>query len=234
MNLFRIYPKEVEMAPENSQRNTDNFSHETPDRTVFIASNNRHKQAEITAITQALALPTVLNIRLASDLVPDISWNETGHSFIENAMIKAQAVKAHTRDCVLADDSGLVVDVLNGEPGVYSSRYAGREGDDAANNSKLLAALKDIPWPRRVARFVCSLIFIDERGEVQSFTGECHGHIALSPRGTNGFGYDPLFIVAKTNLTMAELSCAEKNSLSHRGIAIHAWSKSLLTNASQV
>jgi XTP/dITP diphosphohydrolase len=209
--------------PENGENG--GFGHTALRRRIYLASNNRHKQQELSALTAGLA--TAFDVRLARDLRSGIAWDETGASFVENAMIKATVVKAHTDACVLADDSGLVVDALDGAPGVYSSRYAGREGDDDANNAKLLAALAGVPLPRRSARFVCTLVFIDEGGRMQSFVGECRGHVALAPRGTHGFGYDPLFVVEGRGLTMAELDAAAKNAVSHRARAVQAWIASL-------
>ena len=165
-------------------------------------------------------------VRSARDASPNISWNETGQTFLENARIKVNAIRKFTGHCILADDSGLQVDALNGAPGVWSSNYAGVEGDSGANNKKLIEELSSVPAEKRTARFVCTLLFVDESGEEQVFTGECHGKILTSARGENGFGYDPLFEVAEKNgRTMAELTAAEKNEISHRALAMAKWNR---------
>jgi XTP/dITP diphosphohydrolase len=186
--------------------------------TLYLASNNRHKAEELGAM-----LGDRFEVRLARELVPGITWNEDGETFLANASIKAQAVRAHTRSPVLADDSGLIVDVLGGAPGVHSSRYAGLDGDDAANNAKLLREVAGFPVAALTARFVCTLYFVDSQGKGHAFTGDCRGHIVRAARGAHGFGYDPLFEVAGTGRTMAELSAAEKNALSHRRAAFDAF-----------
>ena len=180
-------------------------------RRLFLASNNAHKAAELAAMAQGM-----FDVRLAKELDPKVTWDECGSTCLENARIKAKTVRALTNACVLADDSGLEVRALGGAPGVYSSRYAGVDGDDAANNAKLLTAMHAIPLPEREARFVCVLYFIDENGKEWSFEGSCEGLILEERRGTGGFGYDPLFLVAGTSQTMAELSSEEKNRVSHR------------------
>jgi len=179
---------------------------------LYLASNNAHKGEELKAM-----LGAAFDVRLARELVPDITWNETGETFLDNARIKAEALRLYTSASILADDSGLQVNALSGAPGVHSSRYAGEDGNDLANNTKLLGALRDVPTARRQARFVCVLYYINASGEAHSFRGECPGRIAEEPRGTGGFGYDPLFIVDATGgKSMAELTAAEKNELSHR------------------
>lgn len=151
---------------------------------------------------------------------------EDGSTYAANALSKARAVAAATRLPALGDDSGLEVDALGGEPGVRSARYAGADGDDAANNAKLLAALKGVPWERRTARFRCVLALIYPSGSaVASFAealaeGTCEGIIACSPRGRHGFGYDPLFYLPEHGCTMAELPEEVKNRISHRGRAV--------------
>jgi XTP/dITP diphosphohydrolase len=182
---------------------------------LYLASNNLHKAEELGAmLAQAGQRVTV---GLARELAPGIGWDESGDTFLANAKIKADTVRRHTREAVLADDSGLIVDALDGAPGVHSSRYAGKDGDDAANNAKLLRALAGLPADRRAARFVCTLYFIGADGETQSFSGKCEGSIAFAPQGLHGFGYDPLFLVASAGgRTMAELTAEEKNALSHR------------------
>lgn len=188
-------------------------------KTVIIASNNAHKISEIRS---ALSFPgwSFVSLREAGvESRPD----ENADSFEGNARIKAQAVRAVRPDCaVLADDSGLEVDYLNGAPGVYSSRYGGVEGDDARNNAKLLRALSDVPEQDRSARFVCTLVFIDEDGTETVARGVVEGRIACAPTGDEGFGYDPLFLPAAFDYqkSFAQISQAEKNELSHRGRAL--------------
>ncbi len=191
-------------------------------RKIYLATKNPHKLTELRAMIKL----DQLEWAAASDLNPQISWVEDGHSFEDNARIKALAVKQYTKDCALADDSGLCVEALHGAPGIHSSSYAGREGDAPANNQKLLQELAAVPNHRRGAKFVCCLCFIDEMGAEYFFRGECLGQITEIPRGNAGFGYDPLFWLPGLHKTMAELSPAEKNSLSHRALAFNkfrAW-----------
>lgn len=145
---------------------------------------------------------------------------EDGETFAQNARKKAQAIAAHTGEWTLADDSGLEVAVLGGAPGVYSARYAGVHGDDAANVKKLLDDLKDVPIDRREARFVCALALASPDGRVVCVEGECRGMIGFRPKGENGFGYDPIFFVVDRQRMMAELTDEEKNLISHRAHAV--------------
>ncbi len=197
---------------------------------LYLASNNRHKLEELTAIC-APVLPGT-ELRLARDLDPGIDWDETGDTFEANARIKAETVRRvalalGVRAGVLADDSGLAVDALGGAPGVQSARFAGRPGDDAANNAKLLRDLAAVPEGQRGARFVCVLHYIDADGRAAAFRGECPGSILPAARGAHGFGYDPLFLVAGTTRALAELPAAEKNAVSHRRRALDLWLRSL-------
>ena len=150
--------------------------------------------------------------------IPDVE--ETGTTFEENALLKAEAVAAHLGKIVLADDSGLEVDALNGEPSVYSARYAGMEKDDRKNIQKVLDGLKGVSDEKRTARFVCVLAVVDPEGEKFTVRGTCEGIISLEPIGENGFGYDPIFYVKEKQRTMAQLSKEEKSEISHRGNAI--------------
>ncbi|GEK58084.1 nucleoside-triphosphate diphosphatase [Marinococcus halophilus] len=145
---------------------------------------------------------------------------ETGVTFEENAIIKAEAVRDHLNCTVIADDSGLEIDALDGRPGVYSARYAGENKDDEANMEKVLQELKHIPRDRRSARFVCVLAVALPDGSVHTFTGTCEGEIAEARAGTNGFGYDPVFYLPGYKKTMAELNAEEKHRISHRGRAL--------------
>ncbi len=189
--------------------------HSTETRKLIVATNNRHKLDEIRAI-----LGTSWIVFGASDVAAGISWDETGHTFLENARIKINALRRHTTDCVLADDSGLCVDALDGQPGVHSSSFGGVEGDHQRNVDHLLAALKDVHGERRGAHFYCLLLFVDESGNETRFEGRCDGHIAMERHGTGGFGYDPVFVPDGSDVSMAEMGDERKNAISHRGRAM--------------
>lgn len=188
-------------------------------KTVVIASNNAHKAEEIAS---ALDFPgwefrTLRQMGLESDPAEDAD------SFEGNARIKALAARtASGGTAVLADDSGLEVDALGGAPGVYSARYAGEDATDADNNAKLLSQLADVPDAERTARFVCTLVFVDEDGSECVARGTVEGRIGCVGRGSNGFGYDPLFLpdVFADGRTLAEAEPHEKNAVSHRGNAL--------------
>ena len=192
-------------------------------KTVVIASNNAHKAAEI---AEALDFPgwefkTLREAGVSSDPAEDAD------TFLGNALIKARAAfdaagGAGSGVAVLADDSGLQVDALGGEPGVWSARYAGEDGDDAANNAKLLAKLEGVPLPQRTARFVCTLVFVDADGAETVARGTVEGKIGFEPRGEGGFGYDPLFLPDAYDgaLTFSEVPASEKHAVSHRGNAL--------------
>ena len=196
------------------------------ERTVVVATGNAHKVTEIEAILSQV-LPGTRFVALGQ-LGEFEDPEETGTTFVENAIIKAEAAVAETGLTAIADDSGLVVDALDGEPGVYSARYAGVHGDDAANNAKLLQNLADMPDAERTARFMSVVALIRPDGTVLTGTGACEGMIAREGRGTNGFGYDPLFLPADTpGKTMAELFPEEKNAISHRFHALQDLSAQL-------
>lgn len=198
-------------------------------KTVVIASNNAHKVDEI---RNALDFPGWSFVSLRdSGYVSDPE--ENGTTFLENARIKANALHDVTKGAVLADDSGLEVDALGGAPGVRSARYASLDGADAsdeANNEKLLRELEGVSSDNRIARFVCSLVFIDEDGTEVTAKGTVEGRIGTSPSGTNGFGYDPLFFpdVFGGDLAMAEVSQEDKSKVSHRGEALRELKAKLL------
>lgn len=185
---------------------------------VVVASSNHGKLAEIRG-----ALPFA-GWRFSAVGELDEEWpspEETGTTFEENARIKAVAARERFGFAALADDSGLEVDALGGEPGVYSSRYAGDCATDAENNARLLLALADVPEGERTARFRSTIVFIGEDGIETVANGTCEGRIGFEGRGAGGFGYDPLFLPDATpGRTMAELSLAEKNEISHRGAAL--------------
>lgn len=188
-------------------------------KTVVLATNNAHKVSEI---SNALDFPgwefkTLRQLEISSN--PE----EDADSFVGNARIKALAAREASGGlAALADDSGLEVDALDGAPGVYSSRYAGEDGNDEANNAKLLAELADLPFEERTARFVCALVFVDEDGQEYVARGTVEGRIGFEARGDEGFGYDPLFYAQAYDykLTTAEVSQEEKNLISHRGNAL--------------
>lgn len=158
---------------------------------------------------------------------------ETGLTFVENAILKARHAAAETGLPAVADDSGLEVDALNGEPGIYSSRYAGEDGNDAANNAKLLDALGDVPDAERTARFRCVIVLLRHAADPTPLivSGTWEGRIALEPKGENGFGYDPLFLFGEDDRSAAELDKVGKGRLSHRGQALDALQTALQIDA---
>lgn len=197
---------------------------------VILATNNSHKASEI---AHALDFP---NWEFQTLSAAGIMSNpaEDADTFLDNARIKARAAHTASGGCaVLADDSGLEVDALGGAPGVHSARYAdegaSENANDAANNAKLLGALADVPDERRTARFVCTLVFIDEDGTEINARGTIEGRIGRKPRGSEGFGYDPLFLPDEFGgaRTLAEVPQNEKNAISHRGNALRALSAKL-------
>ncbi|HMG30661.1 MAG TPA: RdgB/HAM1 family non-canonical purine NTP pyrophosphatase [Jiangellaceae bacterium] len=191
-----------------------------PAPTVVLATRNPHKLDEIRRILAAAGA----NIDLVSVArFPDVAdVVETGLTFAENALLKATATAAATGLSALADDSGLSVDALNGMPGVYSARWAGRHGDDAANLELLLRQVADVPDARRGAAFVCVAALATPSGRTVVEEGRLAGRLAHEPRGGNGFGYDPVFVPDGETRTTAEMSPAEKDAVSHRGRAFRA------------
>lgn len=188
---------------------------------LLFASSNPHKLDEVRAIVSPLGIEVC---GLDSLEAPPPEPDETGSTFEENARLKAIYYARKTGQLCLADDSGLEVDVLNGAPGVHSARYAGvgatRAERDLANNAKLLRVLASTPMDRRTARFVCAMCLADSNGNILAETrGMFEGVITDQPRGTNGFGYDPLLYLPDRGCTSAELSPEEKNARSHRGQA---------------
>jgi XTP/dITP diphosphohydrolase len=192
---------------------------EAGSRRLVLASGNAGKLRELTAMLQPLGW----TVRPQADWgVPDAV--EDGLSFIENALIKARHAARQTALPVLADDSGLVVDALNGEPGIYSARYAGAGATDADNNRKLLQALREVPPAGRTAHFYCAMALVRHAADPAPLlaVGKWDGSIAGAPAGEGGFGYDPLFLVPGRDCTSAQLDPAVKNRLSHRGRALSA------------
>ncbi len=190
-------------------------------KTVVIASNNAHKVSEIkTALNfEGWEFKTLREMGIDSDPAEDAD------TFEGNARIKALAAHEASGGCAaLADDSGIEVDALGGAPGVHSARWAHEECDDAANNEKMFVEMKDVPADQRAARFVCTLVFVDEDGTEKVARGTIEGKIGYEERGTEGFGYDPLFYPDEFDgeLSLAEVSQEQKNAISHRGNALRA------------
>ncbi len=183
---------------------------------LVLATTNQNKIAEICQILDGQNL----NIISINDIPSLPEVEEDGLTFEENARKKALTIAKLTGRLTLADDSGLVVDALNGRPGVLSARYSGDDATPAKNNEKLLHELEDVPVKKRTARFVCVIAIARPSGKVFVAEGECEGLIARELRGEQGFGYDPLFIVPDREKTFAELGAAEKNKISHRAIAL--------------
>ena len=184
---------------------------------ILIATKNPGKAREYRKIFEPKGFEVITMLDLDADEIPEI--NENGKTFAENAMIKANALMKVINTTVLADDSGLCVDVLNGEPGIYSARYAG-DHDDAANRKKLLEELKGVPEEKRTAHFHTSIVVVHPDKAPLEVSGETYGKILESERGTDGFGYDPLFYSDDWNKSFAEVTVDEKNSVSHRGNAV--------------
>ena len=189
---------------------------------LLIASNNAHKITEIKAIVGDF-FDEVLSLREAG---VEAEVEENGATFADNARIKAEAICQLTGCAALADDSGLMVDALGGEPGVYSARYAGGHGDDAANNAKMMEKMAGVT--ERGAQFVCSIALARPGVPLVVAEGVCRGNIADAPRGENGFGYDPYFVPEGMTRTFAELPAEIKNGISHRARALEQL-KTLLT-----
>lgn len=182
---------------------------------VILASKNQHKLTELSAILSQLGF----EIALESEYGLDIDVEETGTTFEENSFLKADAVMKASGLPVLADDSGLMVDALDGAPGVYSARY-GHKASDKERTTYLLENMKDVPEERRGAKFVCVITCLFPDGRKIVARGECPGVIARAPHGENGFGYDPVFYLPELGMTYAELPSEQKNAISHRARAL--------------
>ena len=182
---------------------------------VILASKNQHKLTELSAILSQLGF----EIALESEYGLDIDVEETGTTFEENSFLKADAVMKASGLPVLADNSGLMVDALDGAPGVYSARY-GHKASDKERTAYLLENMKDVPEERRGAKFVCVITCLFPDGRKIVARGECPGVIARAPHGENGFGYDPVFYLPELGMTYAELPSEQKNAISHRARAL--------------
>ena len=183
---------------------------------LVLATGNQGKLAEI----KAMCAPWGIQVVTAASLGFTEDVPETGETFEDNARLKAVAVSQALGRPALADDSGLVVEALGGAPGVHSARYAGEHGDDAANSAKLLTEMIGVPPVKRAAAFVCVMLCRRPDGAELVARGRLEGRIAPAPAGHNGFGYDPVFLLPERGQTVAQLSAADKNAISHRGQAL--------------
>ena len=191
---------------------------------VVIATKNKGKAKDFEALFQPLGFEVVTMF----DVAPDMEIEETGTTFEENAVLKAETLAKELNMIVIADDSGLAVDALGGAPGVYSARYAG-DHDDEANIVKVLENLAGVPEEKRTARFMCALAIAGPEMDTTTVFGTCEGIILEEKRGTNGFGYDPIFFIPELNRAMAQLTPEEKGAISHRGNAIRKLAEALPT-----
>ncbi len=191
---------------------------------ILFATENRGKLDEVLPL---LCLPS-LSIISTDSFSKKLDVEETGKTFEENAQIKAQAYYETFGLPTFADDSGLVVDALGGRPGIYSSRYGGKNLPFKEKIVMLLEELKDVPQEKRTARFVSVIVYIDEKKKMTTFEGICDGRIDFQPKGHNGFGYDPIFYLPSLQKNMGELSLEEKNHISHRAQAIKKFREFLI------
>lgn len=182
---------------------------------LLLATNNKGKAREYKSLLEGVPfeLVTPAEVGITTEVA------EVGKSFEENARLKATTLAAESQLLTLADDSGLEVEALGGEPGTLSARYAGENASDSDRVNYLLAKMQGIPQEKRQARFVCVIAIATPQGDVEFCSGECHGFIALEPKGNRGFGYDPVFYLPELGETMAELPPEGKNKISHRGRA---------------
>jgi XTP/dITP diphosphohydrolase len=195
-------------------------------RKLVLATHNGGKIKEFERLLAEFASDVqVLGLRDFPDM-PDIP--ETGKTFIENSLLKARGICEFTKLPTLADDSGLCIDYLNGDPGIYSARWSGVHGDDAANIAKVLSQLEGVQPADRSAHFVCEVALVFPSGHELIERGKLSGFITLSPRGSAGFGYDPIFQPVGSDLTLGELAHGEKDKISHRGIAMRAMAPRIL------
>lgn len=189
---------------------------------VLLATRNAHKLGELQRILDAMTPPVGLDVIGLGDVPPFDEVPESGATFVDNAFIKAREAVARTGIPAIADDSGLAVDALNGMPGVLSARWAGAGRSDEANLALVLEQLADTPDERLGAAFVCAAVLVLPDGTEHAIERRMTGRLIRAPRGTNGFGYDPIFVPDGHDRTSAELSPAEKDAISHRGQALRA------------
>ena len=192
----------------------------------IVATKNKGKIKEISRMLSGFSFD-VISMEEAGI---SRTIEETGNTFAQNAFIKAMEIYKETGEIVMADDSGLEVDHLGGDPGVYSARFAGENATDEDNNKKLLDLLKNVPFEKRTARFVCVISVIIDQDTHFDVKGVCEGVIGFAPAGENGFGYDPLFFVPEYNMTTAQMESELKDKISHRGKAIRLMIKQLEDN----
>ncbi|MDQ0204436.1 RdgB/HAM1 family non-canonical purine NTP pyrophosphatase [Pectinatus haikarae] len=185
-------------------------------KTIIIATKNKGKIREMAE--EFAELPVIIRALDEFGELPDAV--ESGHTFAENARIKAAFYSRLTGQACLADDSGLEIDILDKRPGIYSARFAGDNASDGDNNKKMISEMKKAGVDSSNARYKCVLAFFDINGRILQAEGECEGKIKLSPKGSNGFGYDPYFYIRGGKKSMAEISALEKNEISHRGKAV--------------
>lgn len=183
--------------------------------TFILASNNKNKLKEMKFKLKPLGIDVISQAEAGYN----IEVEETGSTFAENATLKAAAIYKLCHKPVISDDSGLEIDFLNGEPGVYSARYAGENATDSDRINKILNLMNGVDVENRTARFKCVICYIDQNGNKHIFEGSCEGIIATEPSGTNGFGYDPIFLYRGT--TFANMTQEQKNKISHRGEAVN-------------
>lgn len=186
-------------------------------KTLIVSSGNKGKIAEIKSILSELELDILSKEEVG---LSDLEVIEDKDTLEGNATKKALEIHKHREGIIISDDSGLFVDYLEGAPGVYSARYAGVDGDDSANNKKLLEELKNVPLEKRDAKFKTAIAIVLEDGSLETVVGECEGTIITEERGTEGFGYDPLFVPKGYDKTFAELDSGIKNNISHRRNAL--------------
>ncbi|HMO13459.1 MAG TPA: RdgB/HAM1 family non-canonical purine NTP pyrophosphatase [Pirellulaceae bacterium] len=197
------------------------------DRILVMGTHNQGKRREL----EILLRPLGFELKTLNDFPNSIDVDETGTTFRENAILKATTQAKHLRQWVLGEDSGLSVDALQGAPGVYSARFAGQHGDDTANNNLLLSKLASVAADQRGAAYTCHIALSDPSGNIHvDCFGTCRGRITEGPRGTGGFGYDPLFELVEYRLTFGELGSAVKSVLSHRACALREFARQLRTH----
>ncbi|WP_456278081.1 XTP/dITP diphosphatase [Bacillus sp. AK128] len=192
---------------------------------IVIATKNKGKVKEFEYLFSKMGYEVISLLDLPHS--PDIE--ETGTTFKENAILKAEGISSDLNEIVIADDSGLAIDFLEGKPGVYSARYAGEEKNDLRNMEKVLNELQGVPWEQRTARFHCALALAIPHKPTIVVEGVCGGTITTKAVGENGFGYDPIFFIQEKEKTMAELTKEEKNKISHRANALSLLQRELST-----
>lgn len=190
---------------------------------LVVATKNKGKTVEIKEMLKHLSFDVVTmeEIGINEDI------EENGTTFEENALLKAKRLHELAGEMTMADDSGLEVDFLGGEPGIYSARFAGEGATDKEKIEKVLRLLKDVPYEQRTARFVCCIAIVYPQGNSVVLRGTCEGYIAFEPQGSNGFGYDPIFYLPQKQKTFAQITSEEKHSISHRGNALRQMVKIL-------